>query len=621
MRRIEHKGIDRPVAPDGWNDRMDSAALRAILSSLPDPIIVQDAEGRLVHASDAFVRMVGISSSDLIGKRWPDIGKQGEMTEAEALRKDVLRSGGVAHAELRSDGDRLFSLTIVPLAGKGGQCGDTVAIFRDITWQKEMERLREKDAILRQVIESVRDLVYFKDGDGRYILANASLRRLVGKGPGEVLGRSDLELLEDQEGAAALMENDQKVMRSGTGEMFEERLRLHDGARTFLSDKMPSYDGEGHVTGVIGISRDITERKRMEKAQIAKSKWLESILERAPVAIGVSRDGHTLYANSRYLRLFGFSDLEDIRGRPFIEQLVPEDRDRALALSNEHDDGISAKGEVELTGLRRDGSRFPFQAAIILADLPDGPALLGFFTDVTERRRLEKGLEESMRAIELYIDILTHDISNYNAAAIGYLQLIDMNLEPNGKEHRFISRSLQALADSSELIANIRDLQNIETGRDRPEPIDVCQILNEIKDVYQNPPDREVSILLTTHGVCMVCASRLLRGAFSNIISNAIKHSSGAVDIQITVSSQYRDGNDMVRVDIADNGPGIPYEKRGIIFDRSLMGLTKPVSRGLGLYLVKRLIESYDGKIWVEDRIPGDYMEGARFVVLLPVAK
>ncbi len=76
----------------------------------------------------------------------------------------------------------------------------------------------------------------------------------------------------------------------------------------------------------------------------------------------------------------------------------------------------------------------------------------------------------------------------------------------------------------------------------------------------------------------------------------------------------------MVRVDIADDGPGIPDERKEAIFDRSLMGLTKPVSRGLGLYLVKRLVENYGGEGWVEDRIPGDHTEGARFVVLLPTA-
>lgn len=597
---------------------MDSIALQAILSSSPDPIVIQDAKGLIVRASEAFARMVGTTSSDIIGKRWPDIDKRGEMPFVDAVRNDILRSGESAHVEIDLPGERSLALTMVPLTGEGGQPAATVAFMRDVTWHKELERLRRDHGSLHEVVESVPDLVYFKDLSGRYILANASLRKLLDKNPEEVAGRSDLELMDDREGALAITENDLRVIRSGTGEMFEEHLRLSDGVHTFLAEKIPSRDEEGRITGVIGISRDITERKQMEISERAKRRWLESVLESAPVAIGVSRDGHTLYANSPYLMMFGYSNIEEIRGRPLIEQVVPEDRDRAMALAKEHYSDNTAESEVELTGLRRDGSRFPFRAAVALAELPDGPALLGFFTDLTERRRLEEGLIESRYTTNLYIDILTHDISNYNAAAIGYLQLMEMHLESDEKGREFVSRSLHALAESSELIANIRDLQNIQAARDKSEPIDICSMLNEIKEAYENPPDREVTISLTTKGDCRVYASRLLRGAFSNLISNSIKHSTGAVDIWITIGDQCRDGTDMVRVDIADNGPGIPYEKRGLIFDRSLMGLTKPVSRGLGLYLVKRLVESYGGEIWVEDRVPGDHMQGARFVVLLP---
>jgi PAS domain S-box-containing protein len=622
MRNIEREGIESPVISDERGDNMDGATLRAILSSSLDPIVVQDAEGRLVHASDAFASMMGVrTSSDLIGKTWAEIDPRGEMSSVEDLRKGVLRSGEGAPSEIVHRGERCFSLTVTPLSCGNERCTATVTMMRDITGQKELEALRKDLAILRRVVESVRDLIYLKDSDGRYVLANASLIKSMGRRAEEVLGRGDLELLDDWESALAIIENDLKVMRSGTEEMFEERVRLPNGVHTFMTDKTPSRDKEGHITGVIGISRDVTENKRSERIERARSRWLESILESAPVAIGVSRDGHTLYANPRYLKMFGYSNLEEIKGRPFAEQLAPEDRDRAMTMAMEYSRGRPLEPEIELTGLRRDGSRFPFRAAITIAELPDGPALLGFFTDLTERKRLEEGLEESRHVNELYIDILTHDISNYNAAAMGYLQLADMNLELDDKVRGLISRSLQALADSSELIANIRDLQNIEAGRDRPEVVDICVMLDEIKEVYKNPPDREVSISLTTHDVCTVYGSRLLRGAFSNLISNAIKHSTGAVDIQITVSRQHLHGTDMVRVDIADNGPGIPYEKRGFIFDRSLMGLTKPVSRGLGLYLVKRLVESYDGEIWVEDRIPGAYMEGARFVVLLPEAK
>ena len=113
-------------------------------------------------------------------------------------------------------------------------------------------------------------------------------------------------------------------------------------------------------------------------------------------------------------------------------------------------------------------------------------------------------------------------------------------------------------------------------------------------------------------------ATELLSVVFSNILSNAIKHSEGAVNIDVRLEHVVRDDENRVRVEIEDDGPGVPDEKKTTIFDRSLMGLAKPVSRGLGLYLVRRLVGDYGGDVWVEDRIPGDHTQGARFVVELP---
>ena len=622
MRRIENREIDGPIVPREHEERMKNAALQAILSSASGIVIVQDPDGRFAHVSDTFVQEVGRPALEIIGRIWSDIELDNEETaEMEAMRKNVLRSGETARAMLRTPRTgRCFSFFIAPLMSEDGKALGTLSMGSDVTEQKELERLREEGSMLRQAVSSVRDLVFVKDLSGRYVMANPAILRLVGKSLEETIGHTDVELFDDKDGALVIMENDQRIMRTGIGEMIEETVTMAEGEHTFLSDKIPSRDRQGRITGVMGITRDITERKEMEDAERARRAWMESLIQSAPVAISVSRDGYSIYANPPYLRMFGYDDFDEIRNHRFVEQIAPEDRDRAIEHVRKHDGKRKAEAEIELMGVRRDGSRFPFRAAIAYAVMPDGPALLGFFTDITESRRLKEGLEETQHSNELFVDILTHDISNYNAAAIGYLQLAETNLEMDDKGRGYISRSLQAMAYSSELIANIRDLQNIEEGRDRAEPIDVCSMLKEITDAYQHSSDRQTSITLTAQGGCMVFASSLLRGAFSNLISNAIKHSSGPVEINVTVSDQHHDGADMVRVDIADDGPGIPDERKGIIFDRSLMGLAKPVSRGLGLYLVKRLVENYGGEVWVEDRIPGDHTEGARFVVLLPTA-
>ena len=75
------------------------------------------------------------------------------------------------------------------------------------------------------------------------------------------------------------------------------------------------------------------------------------------------------------------------------------------------------------------------------------------------------------------------------------------------------------------------------------------------------------------------------------------------------------------RVEIEDNGPGISDEKKKAILRRSVQDRSKLTGKGLGLYLVRTLVDDYGGRIWVEDRVPGDYTRGCRFVIMLPISK
>jgi hypothetical protein len=126
------------------------------------------------------------------------------------------------------------------------------------------------------------------------------------------------------------------------------------------------------------------------------------------------------------------------------------------------------------------------------------------FIDMTERVRLERDLADAKSRAELYVDLLTHDISNYNTAAMGYLQLAEMRLKIAEKDRKLIAGPLQVLSYSSELIANVRDLKKVEAGRDKAQPVDVCDILEEVRDAYEDPLEREVTINICHKGDCWV---------------------------------------------------------------------------------------------------------------------
>jgi PAS domain S-box-containing protein len=128
------------------------------------------------------------------------------------------------------------------------------------------EDLHESVTLLRALYEATPDLVFAKDREGRMMLANPAALRTIGKDAGEVLGRTAREWLADPALAASIMDSDRNVMELGEAQVVEETMRTEAGLRVLLASKLPLRDAHGHVVGIMAISRDITERKRVEEA-------------------------------------------------------------------------------------------------------------------------------------------------------------------------------------------------------------------------------------------------------------------------------------------------------------------------------------------------------------------
>jgi len=240
--------------------------------------------------------------------------------------------------------------------------------------------------------------------------------------------------------------------------------------------------------------------------------------------------------------------------------------------------------------------------------------------DVTERKWAEEALQEAKRQAEMYLELIGHDINNMNQVGIGYLELAlkEPGLREDAK--RSIEKALGALTDSSRLINNVEKLQRISTGKVKVEKVDLGQMLADVRARYLGAPGKAVTINYTPEKECFVWANELLVDVFSNIVENAIKHSRGPVTIDIKRGGMTRSGKNYCTVTIDDNGPGIPDELKERLFTRFQRGVTRAMGKGLGLYLVKSLVESYGGMVWAEDRVPGDPGKGSRFVVALPSA-
>ncbi len=377
------------------------------------------------------------------------------------------------------------------------------------------------------------------------------------------------------------------------------------------------------IASGISNARAYESVKRSERLADEERSRLRTIINTLPVGVLITdRDGRQLESNALRSKIWGgtprpstsLGDLCSIRawypttGDPVEECPIA----RALKY------GMTTLGEaIEIE--RMDGTR----GTILSSAAPikdENGTLIGAMSvqqDITDRVRLEQELVGEMERSEFYTDLLTHDVANSLAVASGYLQLIAQAGIADAKSARWLEKALASLDGSARLVDTVRRVHSL--GSAPGTSVDLDDILTEV--IEQVLPKREgVEIMYSGMHDAIVTGTGLFPDLFINLIDNAVKHSGGKVNIVVTVRPCYLQGMEYARVDIADNGPGIPDNIKGRLFARGERGITRAPGHGMGLFLVSNIVAEAGGRIWVEDRIPCDHTRGARFVVLLPRA-
>ncbi|WP_231845074.1 sensor histidine kinase [Methanocella paludicola] len=242
-------------------------------------------------------------------------------------------------------------------------------------------------------------------------------------------------------------------------------------------------------------------------------------------------------------------------------------------------------------------------------------------------KRAKDALMESKSQAELYVDLMGHDINNMNQVALGFLELAIEKLDKDGKletaDRYLLEKPIDTLNNSARLIKNVKKLQSAREGGLKRRMVDACAMLASVVGEYSDIPGRDITIHYTPSEGCYVMANDLLRDVFSNIVGNSVKHSPAdrTLEIWVSVLKVRAEGVDHYTIFFEDNGPGISDMKKAEIFGRLEKKSRRSIISGLGLGLVKTLVDDYGGKVWAEDRVRGDYTQGTRFVVMLPAAR
>jgi len=500
----------------------------------------------------------------------------------------------------------------------------------------EIDNLFERIiALYNALMKTFPDLVVILDLDGKIINISRNVQdfyNLMSKE--DFIGKNVIELIVPEEQKS--FENDlKKASSQGFLKMVEYNFFGGDHS-SFIGELSLSLikNKKNEPNFFIGIIRDITNQKKIESELRDNKQMFQLVMDNIPQLISW-KDINSVYigCNSNFARVAGLDNPSEITGKTDYE--LPWKSSEAESFF-EIDQLVMNTNKPEhhiiLPQLQADGKEAWLDVnKIPLSNLDENVVgLLSTYEDITDRLKGEKTLKkseqryrEAYNRAEFYKDVFAHDVSNILQGILSSIEMCKLGLnEAQGKINlvKFYDIIEDQVNRGVNLVSNIRKISSIDEMENSLTSIELCKIIEiSLENIHQMFPKKQIK---TNYDVkydeIFVIANNLLQDVIDNILHNAVKHNNNPIiEITVNISKLIEDNIKYIKLEFIDNGLGISDMYKTTIFKRGALESTSIYRLGLGLSLVKRLVESYDGRIWVEDRIERDYKKGSKFNLLI----
>jgi len=375
------------------------------------------------------------------------------------------------------------------------------------------------------------------------------------------------------------------------------------------------------------------ERIQAEKALRENQEFLSAIFEAiAEGIIAINNDEHITRINERFIYMWRVQNeiVEKMDFELLLDNISNQLKNPKNFKKRMHDLENQTKNDFDMIFFK-DGRIFEqYSCPITLEGKIVGR--LWSFRDVSEHQHAEQELRKSEKRYRnayeranFYKDIFTHDMNNIFHNIQFSAELISMfkDKPEQLKSSEEIFTTIESQIDrGTKLIDNVRKLSKLEESNIALKKIMVYDVLDEaILFATKSIREKKLDIKIKkVKEVIYVEANDLLLDVFENIFSNSIKYNKNPeVKIQVIFTIEQKFKKKYLKIEFLDNGIGILDGSKELIFEKGYKKDTKIRGMGIGLSLVKKIVESFKGEIWVQNRVKDDYEQGSNFVILIPV--
>jgi PAS domain S-box-containing protein len=586
--------------------RKSEEKFRNLFDRANDAIMYLDRYGRILDVNARTVEMFGGTREELIGKHFAKIGIFSIKETPMLMRNfaDVLAGKKVnLNVSIKNKKSQEIALDCSVSLVKTDEFAGIVVIARDMSErQKAEEELRNSEERLNILFELAPDAYYLNDLKGNFIDGNKAAEEITGYSKSELVGKSFLKLhllLRSQiPKAVKLLTLNAMGKPTGPDEFFlnrKDRTQVQVEIRTF-----PTKIQNQKL--VLGIARDITERKKAEKLIVESQQRFAALFSNNPEAtVYTDPSMHILDINPRFTSLFGYS-LDEVKGKHLNDIVVPDSHiEEARMLDSKTGEGYIYHDTVRK---RKDGSLIPVSISAASISIQGQLAgIVGVYKDISEQTSSRKKLVAMNEKLRVVGGMTRHDVRNKLAAIVGNTYLVKKEMAGNEKVLDRLEEIEKAVQQSVKIFDFAKTYEML--GAEEMAYVDVGKTVKDAASLFTDL--KGAKVINDCRGLD-VFADSLLQQLFYNLIDNSLKYGQKMTTIRVHYEES---GKSYLELVYEDDGVGIPVAGKTKLFTE---GYSTGGSTGYGLYLIKKMVEVYGWTI----KETGEPGKGALFVVTIP---